>query len=170
METQIILRKLKLFYGNWNYFTKTQIILQKLKLFYGNSNYFTKTQIILRKLKLLYKNSNKAFREMTKNPLFKTPHDLKLTLQKFKGCKSLFQLKSFRESLLFTWNWVMDLTAYDDEWVSMGEENSINNKFHNKNQILAQFQNVVQNLKLLYKISNFCTKTQIDVWKLKLMY
>ena len=33
METQIILQKLKLFYGNSNYFTKTQIILPKLKLF-----------------------------------------------------------------------------------------------------------------------------------------
>ena len=55
----------------------------------------------------------------------------------------------------------MDLTAYDDEWVSMGEENSINNKFHNKNQILAQFQNVVrkllifvEKLKLMYENSN----------------
>ena len=58
MKTQIILRKLKLFYGNSNYFTETQIILRKLKLFYKNSNYFTKSQIILQKLKLFYENSN----------------------------------------------------------------------------------------------------------------
>ena len=157
-QFKIILRKLKLFYENSNYFTETQIILRNLKLFYENSNYFTKTQIILRKLKLVYKNTNN-FTKIRIRLLGRwlKPHFLRLltiwnSLSKSsKGAKVFSNSKA--ESLLFTWNWVMDLTAYDDEWVSMGEENSINNKFHNKNQILAQFQNVVQNLKMLYENS-----------------
>ena len=119
-------------------------------------------------------NSSKAFREMTKNPLFKTPHDLKLTLQKFKGCKSLFQLKSWVPAVYLElsngpdciWRWVglNGWRKFNKQQIPQQKPNiSTISKCCTKSQI------AVQNLKLLYENSNWCMKTQINVLKLKFL-